>query len=221
MLLASFRLEPGAVALEQTLDDLPNAEFEAERIAAHSTTWTMPYLWATHPDFDAVDAALAEDSSVEEIVETDEFDAEKYYQIKWTEEVERRLDTYLDTRASLISAQATADGWDVRLRLAHREQFDVFREALQERGCTFDLHSLTEPGEPRQSVASLTSEQRDALVAALEHGCYDIPREATVQDLAENLGKSHQAVSELLRRGTKKVFDETLTTDGTDASMQS
>lgn len=148
MLLASFRLEPGAVALERTLRDLPSVEFKAERIAAHSTTWTMPCMWATHPDFDAVDEAVAEDPSVESIVETEEFGAEKYYQIKWTDEVERRLDAYLDTEGSLIAARATADGWDVRFRFVHREQFDAFREALRERDRSFRLRSLPSPVHP-------------------------------------------------------------------------
>lgn len=42
-----------------------------------------------------------------------------------------------------------------------------------------------------------------------------------MKDLAEELGKSHQAVSELLRRGTKKVLDETLTTKTIDGETQS
>ncbi len=39
------------------------------------------------------------------------------------------------------------------------------------------------------------------MLAALEHGYYDVPREASLTDLAERLDVSHQALSERLRRG--------------------
>lgn len=44
--------------------ELHALEVKAERIAAHSTKWTMPCMWALADDFDAVDDALAGDPSV-------------------------------------------------------------------------------------------------------------------------------------------------------------
>lgn len=212
MLLATVRLDPEAVTLAETFRRLPDVIFEAERIAAHSTTRTMPCLWATHDDFDAVDAAMEADPSVETIVESRAFDLEKYYHVEWSAAVERRFDAYLDKQASLLSARGTADGWRVRIRFVHREQFEAFRETVREEGQSFNLLTLTHPDASHQSVGALTPEQRDALVAATEHGYYDVPREATIEDLADHLDKSHQTVSELLRRGTKKLCDELLIT---------
>lgn len=220
MLLAALRLEPGAVALEYTLQELPEVEIVTERIAAHSTNWTMPCLWASHSNLDAVDEALANDSSVDTIVETEGFDTEKYYLVEWSKDVEDRIDAYLDKQATVLLARATADGWHVRIRFVHREQFDSFRNALQKGDCSFRLLELTEASVPHQSSGMLTPEQRDALVIASQHGYFNVPREATVQDLAKELDKSHQAISELLRRGSKKLIDETLTTDETSVVGQ-
>lgn len=221
MLLATFRLDPGSVALEQTLDVLSDVEFEAERIATHSPTRTMPCLWASHTDFEAVDEALAQDPSVETIIERQEFSTEKYYHVEWADEVNHRIATYLEKEAALLRARATGDGWRVRIRFVHREQFDTFRDTLQEMDCSFRLLDLEQPKAPRQSFGALTPDQREALVAALELGYYDIPREATIEDVADDLDKSHQAVSELLRRGTRKLFDEMLTTDENDTGAHS
>lgn len=212
MLIATFRLEPNALALEQTLREFSALEIEAERIAAHSTAWTMPCLWAANADFDAVDEALRTDPTVNQIKAREEFADEKYYQVEWTDDVEARIDAYLDQEASVIHAHGTTDGWEVRFRFVTRDQFDTFRGHLSDQRFSFELLDLIEPGSPRQSTASLTPSQRDALVAALDHGYYDVPREVSARELAEELDTSHQALSELLRRGTAQLVDQELTT---------
>lgn len=62
----------------------------------------------------------------------------------------------------------------------------------------------------------LTPEQYETLVAAVEHGYFEIPREVSMQDLAEELGVSHQALSERLRRAY-----ETLVTAELDVNPDS
>jgi hypothetical protein len=51
MLLATFQLDHEAIALKETFEALPELTVEAERIAAHSTEWTMPCLWMAHDEF--------------------------------------------------------------------------------------------------------------------------------------------------------------------------
>lgn len=213
MLIGTFSLPPAAVALEHTLHEIPEIQVEAERIAAHSTKWTMPCLWAANAEFDAVDEALTDDPTVDAIVETYEFDDEKYYQLDWAEHIEERIDSYLDKQASILDASASAEGWRVRIRFVNRDQFDAFRDVLHERDITFQLRQLTEPGSPRQTFGDLTPDQRDALVTARKRGYYRVPREITARELAEELDISHQSVSELLRRGTESLIDATLVTE--------
>lgn len=212
MLVATFQLEPDAVALAETLETVPGIEVEAERVAAHSTTWTMPCIWVSCPDFGAVDDALADDPSVESVVDATAFEDQKYYQVDWSDEVDARIDTYLDSEASLLNAQATAEGWELRFRFVTREQFDDFRDVLNDWGYSFELSTLIRPDEPRHSVGELTPDQRDALRAAKRHGYYEVPRGISARELADELDTSHQNLSEVLRRGTAKLIDETLET---------
>ncbi|WP_226013299.1 helix-turn-helix domain-containing protein [Halomicrobium salinisoli] len=214
MLIATFSLPHDAVALEHTFRELPELEVEAERIAAHSRAWVMPCLWAANAEFDAADEVLAADPTVDRIVDGYEFGDEKYYQLDWAGDVDERIDEYVDQRGSILDAEATALGWQLRIRFVSRDQFDAFRDALTERGTGFQLRNLTEPGAPRQSFGSVTPEQRDALVIARERGYFDVPRETEVGDIAAELGISDQAVSERLRRGTANLVDATLTTTG-------
>lgn len=213
MLIATISLPPKAIALESALEEAPELEVEAERIAAHSTKWTMPCLWAANAEFSAVDEALANDPTVDEIVEAYEFDNEKYYQLDWSERIEERIDSYLDKEASILDASANSEGWKVRIRFVTRDQFDAFREKLHEQDISFELDRLTEPGAPRQTFGGVTLDQRDALVAAKKRGYYRVPREVTSRELAKDLDMSHQSVSELLRRGTENLIDATLVTE--------
>jgi DNA-binding CsgD family transcriptional regulator len=213
MLIATFQLDHDAVALEQAFGDVPEMEVDVERIAAHSTRWTMPCLWVAADNFEAVDQALQTDPSVEEIVGGAEFDGEKYYNLEWADPIEERVNSYIDKQGSILSAEATSHHWKLRIRFTSREQFTSFRERLSEQGHSFELLDLTEPGSPRTSTGGLTPNQREALLAAREHGYYKIPREISTRELADELGITHQSLSELLRRGTEKILDSTLTTE--------
>lgn len=212
MLIATFVLPSEAIALTETLHDLHEIEIKAERIAAHSTEWTMPCLWITHPDFDRVDDALREDPSVDSIVESNEFDEEKYYQLDWSDSVIDRINTYLDQEASLLEAKASNEGWRIQIRFALRDQFDAFCSQMDERDEGYELLELVKPSAPRQSVGQLTPRQRDTLVAAMEYGYYKIPREISANELAAKLEISQQALSERLRRATENLIDSRLTT---------
>lgn len=216
MLIATFRLDLDALALERAFENVPGMAIEAERIAAHSTKWTLPCLWVAAPDFEAVDEALATDPSVERIVDTNEFGDEKYYHLDWTEDVKERIDAYVDQEGSILQAEATRDGWEVEFRFVSREQFDQFRTAVREQGHSFELVDLYEPGSPRQSGGAVTSAQRDALVTAVERGYYEIPRQISTRELADELDVSHQSVSEILRRGTENMVTSHLMTTADD-----
>lgn len=217
MLIATFSLPHDAIALERTFRAVPAVELEAERIAAHSTEWTMPCLWITGADFEAVDVALQADPTVDEIVETYEFDEETYYQVDWSDAVVERIDSFVDRAGSILEAEADDDGWRIQIRFASRSQFDDFREYLRASGYAFELLALTQPGTPRQTAGHLTPDQRDALVAALNHGYYAVPRTITAVDLADRLGISQQALSERLRRGVANLVHSRLVTDAETA----
>lgn len=60
----------------------------------------------------------------------------------------------------------------------------------------------------------LTPEQRQALEAAYEAGYFDVPREIRLSELAADLGRSQGALSEILRRATRRLIEAQL--DQTD-----
>lgn len=205
VLVATCLLPPAAVALERTLAEDPDVEVEAERVAAHSTGWTMPGLCVTSSDLDRTAELLGADPTVERVVEAEHFDGEARYYVEWATAVQDRIDAFLDEQATILRASADANGWKLRIRFASRSQFDSFRTYLDDAGHSFRLRHLSEAGEAHQPVGGLTPEQREVLRTAIEAGYFRVPREVTTRELAAELDRSHQSVSELLRRGTENL----------------
>lgn len=52
----------------------------------------------------------------------------------------------------------------------------------------------------------LTDKQERIVELAYNEGLYDVPREVTASDIADKVGVSEQAVSEMLRRGIKSLI---------------
>ncbi|WP_336363507.1 helix-turn-helix domain-containing protein [Halalkalicoccus salilacus] len=59
----------------------------------------------------------------------------------------------------------------------------------------------------QQGRFGLTERQESTLTAAYEHGCYGVPREVSLSELAEELDVSHQALSERLRRSHRALVE--------------
>lgn len=205
MLIATCLLPHAAVALERTFAEDPDVEVEAERVAAHSTEWTMPCLWVSSPHPDRTAALIEADPTVAHVVEATEFDGETHYHLEWSEAVTTRIDAFLDKQASILRASADERGWELQIRFADRDQFDTFRERVDDEGHSFHLRDLTEAGEARQTIGQLTPEQLEVLRTAIEEGYFRVPREITTRELGSELDRSHQSVSELLRRGTENL----------------
>jgi len=123
------------------------------------------------------------------------------------EAVERTLFELVDTEAISID-------WPVRFT-AEGIQLTLFGEdtALQHTIANvpdeMDLR-LERAGEYQPDLddpaADLTDRQTDTVRAAIAAGYYDIPRRATQQDLAADLGLSQATIGEHLRRAEAKII---------------
>jgi predicted DNA binding protein len=109
----------------------------------------------------------------------------------------------------------TAEGKRVLSRVPSREAVVQFRQACSERGFGFRLERLY-----REEVAAedggiddrygVTAAQREALSAALEMGYFEVPRDASLEHVADELDISRQALSTRLRRGQSNLLRNTL-----------
>ncbi|UHQ98617.1 helix-turn-helix domain-containing protein (plasmid) [Natrinema zhouii] len=103
---------------------------------------------------------------------------------------------------------ATTRDWD---------QFRSMADEIQETLGEFELLSVTqneEPGEPLDSgrltevlVSKLTDDQLAVLETAYTHGYFDVPREASETDLADELDVTQSTVNERLRTAERTLLE--------------
>ncbi|WP_311172179.1 helix-turn-helix domain-containing protein [Halobellus ordinarius] len=148
-------------------------------------------------------------------------DETRRYRVLPALSLEEQLGEHLDDLAGL-EALATADaiigridvipdGWRQTGWFADRDAFSKFSSFWQ-RNADFRLHRLTHDGESEPPGDGLTDRQREALRIAYELGYFDIPRQASLGEIATELDISPSSVSERLRRAQTQLIEETVAT---------
>jgi len=113
------------------------------------------------------------------------------------------------TEATIDRTEVTPDGWIQSGWFADREAFDAFR-AFWTENARFTLRRLTRDGEPEAPGEGLTDRQQEALRTAYEMGYFDIPRGASLDDIATELDISASSLSERLRRAQTHLIETTV-----------
>lgn len=72
------------------------------------------------------------------------------------------------------------------------------------------MQAICTTEDTRRVQQGFTEAQRDILVAAFKTGYFEIPRETSLTDLADQRNESHQAVSEILILTTDHLIESTL-----------
>ncbi|RLM59951.1 helix-turn-helix domain-containing protein, partial [Halorubrum sp. Atlit-26R] len=139
------------------------------------------------------------------------------YQVLPALSFEEQLGDHLNDLDGL-EALATADaiierievlpsGWRQTGWFADRDTFGEFSSFWQ-RNADFQLLRLTHDDESEPPGDGLTDRQREALRIAYERGYFEIPRQASLEDIAAELEISASSVSERLRRAQTELIEE-------------
>lgn len=211
--IAELRIRTSEFALGQTLEATPDVRVEFERVVTHSQEWIMPFLWVSGGDLDAFEQEIVRDPTVAESRIADRFDGVYFYQIRWSEDILALINGIFDQSGVLIEAAGSAKYWDVMVQFNDKRSLGELESSFNEGASAFTLERLYTPDKPRQVDFNLTAAQQDALVLAIERGFFDIPRTATLEELASELGITSTAVSERLRRAIVTLGRNTLTID--------
>ncbi len=197
-------------ALERTLTTASDVEFECERVVESGGDIVMPLTWARAEDSEALEAALADDPTVEEVSLLAEFEEERLYRMNWVERVQLIVQMLTNAQATVLEAHGSGEEWTLRVMYPTRDDLSTTHEFCDAHGVTFDVDRIRElEGEPAGRYG-LTREQYEALRTAHEAGYFEVPRRANLDGLADDLGISHQALSERLRRGEDALLESTL-----------
>lgn len=107
-----------------------------------------------------------------------------------------------DSSCHLVSAKVQKDGailW--RVMTSDRREVEKLVSRLRRAKCAVELMKLT----PVNDREALTSRQEELIMMAFEKGYFETPREAKLKDLSKLTGVSQATLSEVLRKGQRKI----------------
>lgn len=216
MRFVTFRIEPGSRSLHP-LDDALADEPGISRTALHHfnvlADGTVVTLLEFEGDRERLEATVDHpDLLWRDVSEGEHGDTFYVYSRVRANETMRGLFAILEDHELVLDPpmEFTRDGGLVVTAVG---EFETFREAIEAVPEGVDLR-LETTGEYRPDAGRLysllTDRQRETLRAAVAVGYYEVPRRATYEDVADELGIAAGTVGEHLRKIEATVLQEVL-----------
>lgn len=199
--VVDFDVAARDTVLGETFDALPGTKCEMEQVIASDGYG----LWLTGPTRPELETALDADASVESYSLISTVEDRWLYDVTFEPEVIDVFGLAVDHQGTLLSAAGEDGRWQLRIRFVERQDASDLYDQLSEEDVDSTLVRLSNLAEQSPADYGLTPKQYEALLAALDHGYFTIPRETSMEELASELGVSHQALSERLRRAYRAL----------------
>ena len=164
-------------------------------------------------NFNAFESGLEADETVASYDTLETEDPYRLYTVELSDAGRRTsiLPLLGESGGEFVGGTRAGDEWTIRLRFSDDAALQAFADTVDARENTsIAVTSIRQDTCDDSAEFGLTPSQHEALNVALEWGYFDIPRRATLAELADEMGVSDQAVSERLRRAQKRVFDRVL-----------
>lgn len=210
--IAELTLSAEEFALADTLQTLPDLELRVESVVAEGPTRTMPLVWFSNVDRGRLENALDDDPTVAEAIQLlENTDAGKWlYRLQYADGVGSVCCALYTHGGTVLDAQFADGQWTLRLLFPHRDELSSAVSEIETEGVHVDVRRMVEADQDDdlEATAALTDPQREAIAEAYRQGYYDVPREISLEELANELDISHQALSERLRRANRVLASE-------------
>ena len=207
--IARFELPAEEFALADLFERVPDARVDLGPTIANPDDHALVMV-RTDAEKRAVDTALRSDPGVGTVECFGERTDGWRYRVTWERSPRQLIQRLVAADVTLLSAQGRGGEWKFRLLAPNREGIRRAHDIMDDLDCGAECRSiLTSEGEG-STHSALTNEQREALVTAFEVGYYAIPREVTADEVADELGISHQALSERFRRAYHQLVETAL-----------
>ncbi len=209
--IAEIALPTSEFALRETFSQVPGARFEVVGVVAHQAEYVMPQLRATATDISTVKKAFDDDGTVTDAKLLTKLNGRGLFSMRWGGDVAETLSVISMGDTTVLTARAANNRWSFRIQFVDRDTLSTVYESCQDTGIPIEVQNVHKRTTLLDESHKLTEQQYETLRSAMDRGYYEIPRKATTKDLAEELGVSHQAVSERLRRGHRSLVETGLT----------
>jgi len=214
--ILEFVIDGEAFRLGEVLAGPADMHLEVERIVP-TGDMVMPFVWTTGGDHERFEEHVRAHPAVEELLALDRVGQSVLYRIEWVDAPTDLLEGISEAEAVVLEAQGDGN-WTFRLRFPDHERLSQFHNYILDHDVPIHIertYTLTEEG-GRGYRFGLTADQREALVLALRRGYFETPSEASLDEIAEELGITRQSLSTRIRRGNEKILRKALLSSAVD-----
>ncbi|MDS0477562.1 helix-turn-helix domain-containing protein [Natrinema sp. 1APR25-10V2] len=213
--IADIEIPADGTGTGQLFEDVPSLSCEMERVIASSGHG----LWLSGPSQSEIEDALDEADAIGTYSQISSDEDRWLYDIEFEPDTVDPFEIVLEEGGTVLSASASNGTWLLSVRVVDRESVSSLYDRLDDNDVTPTIVRLFDLAEETHSQCGLTTRQYETLVAAIDHGYFEIPREVSMQELSEELGISHQALSERLRRAYRALVTSELDVTEEDAAV--
>lgn len=210
--VAELTLKPFDFPLGNLLTAGTRTHIEFERIVPVGPR-VVPVFWAWGDDLPNFEERVRSGAYVNDLTELDRVDDRVLYLMDWEIPDEAFLEGLQETNGIIRSAEGyDGEDWSFELLFPSYDDLSEFHNYSLENDVEYTLgriYTLREAGKNQISL-SLTENQREALLLALQRGYFSTPSRVTLDELAAELDISQQALSERIRRGNESLLEQTL-----------
>lgn len=211
------RVELGPSVGIEALEAVPKMMLQLEDIRSLADEPWRLVVWASGDDFETYETGLTEDPTIDAYTCLTQLPDKRLYRIVLSKEGQQHTlhPIAIEQDIVIMDLKITAERQVLLARFPSRDAVFALRDACSEKGRNFDLLNLYEEKEVENDGGysgryGVTTAQEEALLAALKEGYFNIPRQTTMEALANDLGISTSALSTRLRRGQQALLHTTL-----------
>lgn len=208
--IAEFTTPASTFAVGRAIGDDPELTIELERVVPTDETM-VPFFWVWGDDLEGFDDRLRAEPAVSTGRPLARTERGALYRIEWTGEMSTVVRGLFDLEFTLLSGEADAKRWRFEIRFGDGDAASAFQSYLIDHGVPHELtrvHGLTDLSS--HAGTGLTEKQRETLVAAYDGGYFSVPREMTIEELADGLDIASSSASDRLRRAVERLVEGTM-----------
>lgn len=187
----------------QVFEELPAVHLELDRVVPlGDMTEVIPFVWVqTDEPPETIVETLEDAAGVSDCELVHSSGNQHLLRLTWRAPDIGFLQGLRETEGAIIAGYAEDHLWSLTLRFATHDDLSEFSTYCSDAAIRFDVTQVTGFGGSPVSSCVLSTKQREALELAVREGYFDVPRRVSLDELADDVGLSHQAYSERLRRG--------------------
>lgn len=210
LVVVEFGVPADQFLLRDTLPAFPEVIVEGEWLVP-TDNGVCPYLWVTGAPLEEFERRGRADPTVDELELQARLDGGGLFSVDWAPLEGTFARRVIETAGVVLEFEGSAERWNVKMRFEDRSETSELSAASDVHDVPLRVERIHDVTAPKIGQYNVTHKQREMLVLALERGYFEMPRQVTMAELADELDISTGAASERFRRGLTNLVSNSLT----------